>query len=90
MDTEKIFKALRSFGNFHEIHTVRTFIGFRTNSEGDDKRVEITIKDMGLNPENKNHRYSCNVIDEDGKKAHGNPDNNIPGAIQNVHWSDID
>lgn len=90
MNPDDVRKALqKTYGaNFHEVHHVTTFRGYRTTSTGESQLVIVDILDLG--PDARDFRYSCHALTEDGRFATGNPADSIDHALSIVHWDDLD
>jgi hypothetical protein len=43
-----------------------------------------------MGPENPNLRYSVVAVDDEGRKATGNPAQTIDEALHFVHWQELD
>ncbi len=90
MNTKQIIDDLKTFGNIYEPYEVKQFCGYRNAKDGEHKKIEITILDMGEDCDNPMIRYACQVKQEDGKKATGNNAPTVDEAIAIVHWTDLD
>lgn len=84
-DRNSIRKKLESFGGVTELYEVTAFTGHRNN-----KDVSVRILDQGPDCSIPENRFICEVTQDDGKEAGGNPARTVDEAIGIVHWENLD
>ena len=91
MDSTQIINILKNSGNMTEVAEIKWFKGYRMNKKDNNEEITVKIFDMGSGSQS---RYSCiaesDQDKQDKKKSVGNPDPNLEGAIENIHWWDFD
>ena len=65
-----------------------TFECHRTDKQGQDQVVTVTILDAG--PGAGRPRYHCEATTPDGRSATGNPDDSLQVLLATVHWWELD
>jgi hypothetical protein len=87
-DPIRVLAAVKKASKSNELYHATTYAGYRENARGQTHAVTIEIWDMG--PDKPNLRYSVMAVDDEGRRATGNPDEAIEGALLNVHWQELD
>ena len=79
---------LHKWAGFHEVHRVKSYLGYPRTSKGHSQEVTIRILDLG--PIRPDVRFGCTATSEDGKFATGNGASTIQEALSIVHWDVLD
>jgi hypothetical protein len=85
MDSIQMLRLLNKTPAFNraEIYHRTEFLCYKSAEE-----VIVTILDAG--PDCDHGRYHVEAVSESGRKATGNPENDLEAALALVHWGDLD
>ena len=87
MEFSEVMDQLKRAGGFSELYHATSFVGTRTDVEGEERDVTIQLLDAGPGvPE----RYLVYAEDELGRVATGEPAATIEAAIAQTHWHELD
>ncbi len=87
-DPLEVFEQLNRYAKTFELYHVTTYDGYRSTPDGGEEGITIRIRDAG--PGIQAGRYHCSAESESGRKATGNPSDDVYGAVAGVHWHDLD
>jgi hypothetical protein len=87
-DTSAVRRILETCCKVAEVAEAYTATTFTGNRNG--KRVSVEIRDMGADCPKPMIRYSCRVVQADGKVASGSDMATAPEAVSVVHWFELD
>ena len=84
MDSIEMLRVLKTTPalNRAEIYHRTEFLCYRSADI-----VTVTIFDAG--PDCRHGRYHVEAVSESGKKATGNPEDDLEAALAVVHWSEL-
>lgn len=87
MELPQMLDQLMRAGGFSELYQATSFVGTRTDHEGEERDVTIQLLDAGPAVPD---RYLVYAEDELGRTATGEPAATIEEAIAQTHWHELD